>query len=361
MEVATGTRFVGIDLGKQSYVLRLIDGRKVTGWTGKTNPEGRKELYKRLRPNDKIAVEACSMAFIMNKEFKEQTGNEFYILNPQKLFQIYLTDKKTDKEDALKLAKELRDKPEEDLPRVFPPTEEMKKARKILSEYEEIVELHTQRINRLHSVYEHCGITDLKRSDLKTKTNRENNLRKLEGYEKEEARRLMQIIDLLEDQKTELEILIEEEEKSEKVEAVEQVPGVGKITGVAFVAAIGSADRFLNVSQVSSFLGFVPKIDCSSKTERYGHITKRGNAYLRGLLVQAAWSLVRSKKGGYLKEKYEYMVRNGKGKKQAIVATARKMAELMFTLMKNKSKYEQRLFTPPSKTTVALAKEAILS
>ena len=361
MKVEEGTRFVGIDLGKKGYVLRLIDSNgKITGWEGTNNKAGREELYIRLRDTDKVAVEACNMAFIMNKEFKEKTGSEFYILNPNKLPQIFITDKKTDKEDALKLAKELRDKPEEDLPRVFAPTEEMKEMRKVISEYKETVKLHTQKINRLHAVYEHCGITDLKRSDLKTKTNRENRIELLTGYEKEEAGRLMQLIDLIEEQKKELEDKIKKAEKeNEKVKTVEQVPGVGKITAYAFVASIGEASRFLNVTQISSFLGFVPKIDCSSTTNRYGHITKRGNAYLRGLLVQGTWTLVNSKNGGYLQEKYRYLVLRGMSKKKAIVAIARKMAELMFTLLKNNSTYERRKFIPPALTAKSLASEAL--
>lgn len=361
MKVEEGTRFVGIDLGKKGYVLRLIDSNgKITGWDGTNNKAGREELYRRLRSTDKVAVEASNIAFIMNKEFKEKTGTEFYILNPNKLPQIFMTDKKTDKEDALKLAKELRDKPEEDLPRVFAPTEEMKEMRKVISEYRETVKLRTQKINRLHAVYEHYGITDLKRSDLGTKTNRENRIELLIGYEKEEARRLMQLIDLIEEQKKELEDKIKRAEReNEKVKTVEQVPGVGKITAYAFVASIGEAGRFLNVTQISSFLGFVPKIDCSSTTNRYGHITKRGNAYLRGLLVQGAWTLINSKNGGYLQEKYRYLVIRGMSKKKAIVAIARKMAELMFTLLKNNSTYEPRKFTPPVLTASSLASEAL--
>ena len=361
MEVAKEGRFVGIDMGKTGYVLRMIDCcGKITGWEGKTNPEGRKELYRRLRPEDRIAIEACNLAFIMNKECKKLTGTEFYILNPGKLYQIYMTDKKTDKEDALKLAKEIRDKPEADLPRVFAPTEEMKEMRKVISEYREIVRLHTQRVNRLHTVYEHCGITDMKRSDLKTRTNREKNLGLLSGYEREEAERLMQVIDLLETQKDELEKKIKDAEHSnKKVQAVEQVPGVGKITAYAFVASVGSAERFGNMTQVSSFLGFVPRIDCSSQTVRYGHITKKGNGYLRGLLVQAAWVLVRCRNGGALKEKYHDLVLHGLSKKKAIVAVARKMAGLMYTLLKNGSKYEPRKFVAPLGRTDRLAQLAV--
>jgi len=41
--------------------------------------------------------------------------------------------------------------------------------------------------------------------------------------------------------------------------------------------------------------GFVPRLDYSGTIQRQGHITKRGNGYLRGLLVQVTWVAVRSK------------------------------------------------------------------
>jgi len=123
MKVNHETRFVGIDLGKRSYVIRLIDEKgKITGWTGKTNPESRKELYSRLKATDTIAIEAGNMAFIMTEEFEKLTGNKIYNLCTRKLFDIYLTDKKTDKEDALKLAKFIKNHDEEDMPIVLPPT-----------------------------------------------------------------------------------------------------------------------------------------------------------------------------------------------------------------------------------------------
>ena len=361
MEVSKRVRYVGIDMGKSSYVLRLInENGKPSGWTGSTDEKGRKELYRRLHATDKIAIEACSLAFTMNKEFKALTGTEFYILNPIKLFQIYMTDKKTDKEDALKLAKEIRDKPEEELPRVYAPTEKMEEMRKVISEYREIVQARTQKINRLHSVYEHSGITDLKTSDLKTKTNREKNQKLLKGYEKEEAGRLMQMIDLLESQKAELEQKIkDEEDTNEQIQTVEQIPGIGKLTAYCFVGVIGDPNRFSNATQISSYLGFIPKIDCSSKTKHYGHITKKGNAYLRGLLVQAAWVIVRSKNGGALKDKYHDLIIHGLSKKKAIVAIARKLAELMYTLLKKNSKFEPRPYIPRVTQTEKLVEQAM--
>ena len=81
----------------------------------------------------------------------------------------------------------------------------------------------------------------------------------------------------------------------------------------------------------------------SSTVCRLGHITKAGNKNLRTLLILAAWSHVRSKDGGALKDKYLYMTQyQSKGKKIAIVAVARKLAELMYIMLKNNTSYEKR-------------------
>jgi hypothetical protein len=55
----------------------------------------------------------------------------------------------------------------------------------------------------------------------------------------------------------------------------------------------------------------------------------------------SAWSMVRSKNGGMLKAKYEYMTKSkGLSKKKAIVAIARKLTELLYALLKNGEDYK---------------------
>jgi transposase len=103
-------------------------------------------------------------------------------------------------------------------------------------------------------------------------------------------------------------------------------------------------------------------VDISGTLVNYGKITKRGNSYLRALLVQAAWAMLRSKKGCALQERYEYMTkRKGLGKKKTIVAIARRLAELLWTLSRSGAEYEQRRFRIPSPETLVerLATEAL--
>jgi hypothetical protein len=81
------------------------------------------------------------------------------------------------------------------------------------------------------------------------------------------------------------------------------------------------------------------------------------------MLVQGAWALVRSKNGGALKERFEYMTKiQGKGKKKAIVAVARKLGVLPHTLMKNGTCYEVGHFNigrRGAKSAELLAAEAL--
>jgi hypothetical protein len=62
------------------------------------------KLYKHLGTGDKVVLEAGNLAFMMAKEIEKGVGCTVRVLNPSRLAIIYATDKKTDKEDALKLA-----------------------------------------------------------------------------------------------------------------------------------------------------------------------------------------------------------------------------------------------------------------
>ena len=62
------TRYVGIDLGKRTYEVAIVENGSVKKSNGKTFTAGRQALYKKLRSTDKVALEAGNMAFIMAKE-----------------------------------------------------------------------------------------------------------------------------------------------------------------------------------------------------------------------------------------------------------------------------------------------------
>ena len=339
-------RFIGIDLGKTTYEMAIVGkGGKVTKSNGKTYVEGRQKLYQKLRQTDKIALEAGSLAFVMAKEIEAAVGCQVYVLNPFRLSIIYKSMKKTDKEDALKLAHIIEDFQEERLPLVPVPSDKEMERRKILAGYRRVQQSRNREINRLHALFVNQGITTIVRKDLSTGEERKTFIERLNGLDREEANYIVEVLELHEKRIEALEKKVKEESKEdEMIQRLQSIPGVGPMVSFAFAAHVG-AERFENAGQLSNYIGLVPRVYMSGDTVRYGSITKRGNGYLRALLVQAAWALTRTRKGGGLKERFEHMtMQRAIGKKKSIVAIARRLAEIMYVLMRDGTKYEFRPF-----------------
>jgi transposase len=318
---------------------------KTTLYKGSTTVEGRLKLYGKLEAGDKVALEAGNLAFIMAKELEKVVGCQVRVLNAHHLPIIYATDKKTDKEDALKLAHLVADRPDSRLPTVAVPSDDEMERRKLVSSYRREQQNRNQGINRLHALFVQVGITTVVKKDLAGSERRKETVQQLSGLERKEAEHLTGCLELYEQRIEELEGQMAEKARGdEQLERLQSVPGVGPKIAFAFRAYVNE-ERFENGAQVSNFLGLVPKVYMSGSLIRYGGITKGGNGYLRALLVQGAWAITRSKAGGALKERYEYMtVEKGLGKKKAIVAIARRLGVLLYTLMKNRTSYEVRHF-----------------
>lgn len=120
-------------------------------------------------------------------------------------------------------------------------------------------------------------------------------------------------------------------------------PQVGPVTASAFAAAVDNPERFDNAHQVESYFGLVPSEMSSGEKQRKGRITKAGNARVRWLLVQVAVSIMRvsTPDTAHLRAWAE-RIAGRRGKKTAVVALARKLAGILFAMMRDKA-----AFTPP--------------
>ena len=72
------------------------------------------------------------------------------------------------------------------------------------------------------------------------------------------------------------------------------ITGVGALTAAAVLATVSDARDFKNGRQFAAWQGLVPRQDSSGGHTRLGHITKRGDTYLRGLLTQGARSALQA-------------------------------------------------------------------
>ena len=123
------------------------------------------------------------------------------------------------------------------------------------------------------------------------------------------------------------------------------IPGVDATVALSLVAAVGDFHRFRTPEQLVSYLGLNPRVKQSGgKAANHGRITKNGRAHARGMLVEAAF--VATKIPGPLRAFYQ-RVRARRGTQIAIVATARKLAVLCWTMIERGEDYA---FARPSLT-----------
>jgi len=74
---------------------------------------------------------------------------------------------------------------------------------------------------------------------------------------------------------------------------LETIPGIGPITACAIVATVGDGHQFVSARQFAAWIGLVPRQNSSGGKPRLGRISKRGDAYLRRLLVHGSRAVVR--------------------------------------------------------------------
>lgn len=122
-----------------------------------------------------------------------------------------------------------------------------------------------------------------------------------------------------------------------------QIPGVGPITSLSFVLGVEDPERFPESRDVGAWLGLVPGRDQSGDSDKQMPISREGNRYLRGLLVQSAQYILGHFGPDCELKRYGQRIaeRGGKAaKKRAVVAVARKLSVLLLTLWKHQRDYE---------------------
>ena len=118
------------------------------------------------------------------------------------------------------------------------------------------------------------------------------------------------------------------------------VGGVGPLTATALIATVGDAKVFDNGRQLAAWLGMVPRQFSSGGKAKHGRITKRGDAYVRKLLVHGARSeMCRIKGKTDNKSLWAKQLKERRGFNKATVALAAKHARILWSLMTRAGEY----------------------
>jgi transposase len=135
-----------------------------------------------------------------------------------------------------------------------------------------------------------------------------------------------------------------ENEQSCKLEAI---AGIGPITASAYVASLGDAKSFKNARQVPAWLGMVPRHEGTGGRATLGKISKRGDVYLRTMLIHGARSVIAQieRKPDQADEWLKKLLAR-RNKNIAAVALAAKNARIAWALLAHERGYQRDYVTP---------------
>ena len=149
--------------------------------------------------------------------------------------------------------------------------------------------------------------------------------------------RLCELDSKIDEYDRKIEALATADEDAKRLMALE---GIGPITATAIIASVGDITTFKNGRQFAAWLGLVPRQWSTGGRARHGRITKRGDVYLRTLLIHGARAVMR-----YLmnkddrKSEWVKAVRERRGFNKAAVALAAKNARILWAMLAKGSEY----------------------
>ena len=268
-----------------------------------------------------------------------ELGHELWIGDPAKIRARQPRKQKTNERDAADILELLLEGTFEKL-RIWVPTAAERDVRQLVMHRHRLVQMRTRVKNQLKAVALNEGMV-VRQPGLWSKKGQEQfralALPEWSGQRREDN--LALLADLVK-RTAPLDAAVEEQAR-QRPEVVRLMthPGVGPVTALAFVLTLGDPHRFSCGRKVASYLGLIPAEDSSGSRQRLGHLTKQGNALLRGLLVEAAHSAV--EKEPELKRCYRRLAMK-KNRAIAAVAVARKLAVRLWWMWRRGLDYAPR-------------------
>jgi len=123
------------------------------------------------------------------------------------------------------------------------------------------------------------------------------------------------------------------------------VPGIGVLTATALLAFVGDLNRFRSGRDLAAYLGLTPREHSSGQTRRLGRITKRGNSYVRMMLIHGARSALRAGSLANAPDDirtWALAIKQRRGFNVAAVALANKLARVCWRVWHDQRPFERR-------------------
>lgn len=272
-----------------------------------------------------------------------ESVKEVQLAHPYRVKAIASAQVKTDAVDAATLAHLLRTNL---IPKAHIPCAETRQFKEIVRQRLFLVRLRTMLKNRLHALLDRHHVPAPPVSDLFGKRGVDylSKVRLPEGAQAQLEQDL-RLLEVLNGEVRRSESLLRRSLKGDRrVELLETVPGIGAITAAVVALEIDDVKRFPEARKLAAYAGLVPSVKASGGKVYHGRLMPQSNKWLRWALVESAWVAVRH--DPYFRATYGKHVQ--KGAQTAIVATARRLLEVVWHILSENRPYEVR---PPVSAT----------
>ena len=328
---------IGIDLAKAVLQVHGVDKHGKVGLRKQLKRKNVVSFFANLEPC-LIGMEACGSAHYWARKLSER-GHTVRLMAPQ-FVKPYVKTNKSDRNDAEAIC-EAVGRP--NMRFVPVKTAPMQAVLALHRARQGFVRARTAQANQIRGLLAEFGIVIAKgigHISGRFSEILEDGENKLPGMMRELLQRLGAHLKDMDRQVGELERQImrwhRDNEPSRRLEAI---AGIGPLTASALVATVGDAKSFKNSRQVPAWLGMVPRHEGTGGKVMLGGISKRGDVYLRTLLIHGARAVIaRSERRPDQADAWLLLARRNKN--VATVALAAKNARIAWALLAHERTYQ---------------------
>lgn len=346
---------IGLDLGDHRHRFCILDGQGEVVEQGTVSNDRASLAKLTLRYGDALAIMEAGAHSPWISRYLESLGWRVIVSNPRKVRAIYQHERKNDQRDAMMLARIGR----MDQALLYPVRHCSEQAQQDLLRIklrDSLVRARVSLINSVRFSLKSLGYT------VRNPSSERFHKVALETLPEVVGQMIAPSVQALAELSAriaflEREIVALARTKYPQTRWLQQVPGVGAVTALYFVLKIEDPNRFEQVRDVGAYVGLCPRRDQSGANDPQLRISKRGDAYLRRLLVSAAHYILGPFGPNSALRDYGLMLAadgTARAKKRAVIAVARKLCVLLLSLWKNQTAYQPYPLRTEQSGTIAI-------
>ena len=340
--------YVGVDAHSKTSWITVMDekGKIVKREQINSCRQDIRRSLGRYRQPVKAVVEA-SRSWGPIYDWLDEVADDVILAHPGKVRAIAEARIKTDKIDSETLAHLLRT---DLIPQAYAPSKDIRAIKRVLRQRLFFVRVRTMLKNRIKALLVQHSVETPQVSDLYGKKGLQwLKALQLPAPDDHLLHEDLSLLLVLNERIAATERLISDlSAGDDAVDWLSSLPGIGKFLSVLIRYEVDTIERFSSAKKFASYTGLVPSTYASGERMVHGRLTKRGNKWLRWAFIEAVTPAIR--KSSMLRRYYD-KIKSRRGCKDARTATARKLAELAWTIWT-----EQRMYAESGKKNVRRTK-----